>query len=128
MLLVVGLRGAARTEPPNHTAETKHKLKRPLLWKGHVEDGPVPADNFIVSNGVSISAEQLKDEEVQPIWMRLTFTSGVQAIKCITRLANSTAVSEHDCPQGVRTCMPCQAGREGAHKCSLAGISTKQMM
>jgi NADPH-dependent curcumin reductase CurA len=35
-----------------------------ILWKGHVEDGPVPADNFIVSDGVSISAEQLKDGEV----------------------------------------------------------------
>lgn len=35
-----------------------------ILWKGHVEDGPVPESNFVVSEGSSISAEQLQDGEV----------------------------------------------------------------
>jgi NADPH-dependent curcumin reductase CurA len=34
-----------------------------ILWKGHVEDGPVPKSNFVVSEGGSISAEQLQDGE-----------------------------------------------------------------
>jgi hypothetical protein len=32
-----------------------------ILWKGHVEDGPVPVENFIVSEGGSVSAEQLHE-------------------------------------------------------------------
>lgn len=35
-----------------------------ILWKGHVEDGPVPEYNFIVSEGSSISAEQLQEGEM----------------------------------------------------------------
>jgi NADPH-dependent curcumin reductase CurA len=35
-----------------------------ILWKGHVEDGPVPEDNFIVSEGSSVSTEQLQEGEV----------------------------------------------------------------
>lgn len=35
-----------------------------ILWKGHVEDGPVPEDSFIVSEGSSISTEQLQEGEV----------------------------------------------------------------
>lgn len=35
-----------------------------ILWKGHVEDGPVPADNFVVSSGSSISVDDLQEGEV----------------------------------------------------------------
>lgn len=35
-----------------------------VLWKGHVQDGPVPVDNFIVSEGTETVNAELKEGAV----------------------------------------------------------------
>jgi NADPH-dependent curcumin reductase CurA len=70
-----------------------------ILWKGHVGDGAVPADNFIVSDSGSISSEQLKDGEAL---MQLLYLSVDPYMRGRMREMKVSKLQTISCKQGTQ--------------------------